>query len=110
MENLTFWDFDSAAEHQAKAEIVPELDPDEEVYTACVLGLKDYMAKNHFTGVTLGLSGGIDSALVAAMAADACGGENVWGISMPPCTPPTVPKTTPPIWLQHWRPLRGPAH
>ena len=38
MENLTFWDFDSAAEHQAKAEIVPELDPDEEVYTACVLG------------------------------------------------------------------------
>ena len=56
------------------------------------------MAKNHFTGVTLGLSGGIDSALVAAMAADACGGENVWGISMPPCTPPTVPKTTPPIW------------
>lgn len=83
MENLTFWDFDSAAEHQAKAEIVPELDPDEEVYTACVLGLKDYMAKNHFTGVTLGLSGGIDSALVAAMAADACGGENVWGISMP---------------------------
>ena len=48
-----------------------------------MLGLKDYMAKNHFTGVTLGLSGGIDSALVAAMAADACGGENVWGISMP---------------------------
>ena len=45
--------------------------------------LKDYMAKNHFNGVTLGLSGGIDSALVAAMAADACGGENVWGISMP---------------------------
>ena len=83
MENLTFWDFDSTAEHQVKAEIVPELDPDEEVYTACVLGLKDYMAKNHFTGVTLGLSGGIDSALVAAMAADACGGENVWGISMP---------------------------
>lgn len=81
MENLTFWDFDSF--HQAKAEIVPELDPDEGVYTACVLGLKDYAFKNHFTGVTLGLSGGIDSALVAAMAADACGGENVWGISMP---------------------------
>ncbi|KAB8292855.1 NAD+ synthase [Bifidobacterium avesanii] len=63
--------------------IAPDLDPDEEVYTACVLGLKDYMAKNRFTGVCLGLSGGIDSALVAAMAADACGGANVWGISMP---------------------------
>ena len=41
------------------------------------------MAKNRFTGVTLGLSGGIDSALVAAMAADACGGSRVYGISMP---------------------------
>ena len=65
------------------AAVFPDLDPDEEVYTACVLGLKDYMAKNHFHGVTLGLSGGIDSALVAAMAADACGGQNVWGVSMP---------------------------
>ena len=83
MEDLTFWDFDPAAAHQGKATIADLPDPDEEIYTACVLGLKDYMAKNHFTGVTLGLSGGIDSALVAAMAADACGGENVWGISMP---------------------------
>lgn len=82
MEDLTFWDFDAAADHQTKSTIVAELDPDEEVYTACVLGLKDYMAKNHFNGVTLGLSGGIDSALVAAMAADACGGERL-GISMP---------------------------
>ena len=41
------------------------------------------MAKNHFKGVCLGLSGGIDSALVAAMAADAVGGSNVYGISMP---------------------------
>lgn len=98
MENLTFWDFDSAAEHQAKAEIVPELDPDEEVYTACVLGLKDYMAKNHFTGVTLGLSGGIDSALVAAMAPTHAAARTSGASPCPPCTPPTVPKTTPPIW------------
>ena len=63
--------------------IAAKPDPDEEVYTACVLGLKDYMAKNHFKGVCLGLSGGIDSALVAAMAADAVGGANVYGISMP---------------------------
>ncbi len=61
----------------------PVMDSDEEVYTACVTGLRDYMEKNRFTGVVLGLSGGIDSALVAAMAADACGGENVWGLSMP---------------------------
>lgn len=83
MEDLSLFTLDIAAGKQQPASIAPELDPDEEVYTACVLGLKDYMRKNRFTGVTLGLSGGIDSALVAAMAADACGGENVWGISMP---------------------------
>ena len=83
MEHLGFFDFDADAERQGAGEIAPELDPDEEVYTACVLGLKDYMAKNRFKGVCLGLSGGIDSALVAAMAADACGGEHVQGISMP---------------------------
>ncbi|NMM99450.1 NAD+ synthetase [Bifidobacterium sp. DSM 109958] len=76
--------FDLADDGTARvSSIAPDLDPDEEVYRACVLGLRDYMAKNRFTGVCLGLSGGIDSALVAAMAADACGGENVWGISMP---------------------------
>lgn len=64
-------------------DIARDMDTDEEVYNACVLGLHDYMRKNGFTGVILGLSGGIDSALVATMAADACGGENVWGISMP---------------------------
>lgn len=60
-----------------------QMDSDEKMYRACVLGLRDYMRKTGFSGVVLGLSGGIDSALVAAMAADACGGENVWGISMP---------------------------
>ncbi|WP_055426617.1 NAD+ synthase [Bifidobacterium aesculapii] len=83
MEDLSFWTLDTGKVHQAKSTIAPLPDPDEEVYTACVLGLKDYMAKNRFTGVTLGLSGGIDSALVAAMAADAVGGANVHGISMP---------------------------
>ncbi|KAB7790126.1 NAD+ synthase [Bifidobacterium leontopitheci] len=83
MEHLGFFDLDTDAEKQTAGEIAPMPDPDEEVYTACVLGLKDYMAKNRFTGVCLGLSGGIDSALVAAMAADACGGHNVHGISMP---------------------------
>ena len=83
MEDLSFFDLDTSAEHQTVGVIADKPDPDEEVYTACVLGLKDYMAKNHFKGVCLGLSGGIDSALVAAMAADAVGGENVHGISMP---------------------------
>lgn len=83
MEDLGLFDLDTDADRQTPGRIAPALDPDEEVYAACVLGLKDYMRKNRFTGVTLGLSGGIDSALVAAMAADACGGANVWGISMP---------------------------
>ncbi|WP_044086360.1 NAD+ synthase [Bifidobacterium bombi] len=83
MEDLGYFDFDSQARRQKPGKIHELPDPDEEVYTACVLGLSDYMTKNHFTGVTLGLSGGIDSALVAAMAADACGGEHVWGVSMP---------------------------
>jgi NAD+ synthase (glutamine-hydrolysing) len=59
------------------------LDPVEEVYRALTTGLADYVAKNGFTGVIIGLSGGIDSALTAAIAADALGPENVWGISMP---------------------------
>ena len=83
IEHLGLFDFDTETARQVVTDIAPAPDPDEEVYTACVLGLKDYMRKNHFRGVCLGLSGGIDSALVAAMAADACGGSNVWGISMP---------------------------
>ncbi|MCH4210037.1 NAD+ synthase [Bifidobacterium sp.] len=83
IENLSYFDFDKQAGHQQVGTIAAEMGRDAEVYCACVLGLKDYMAKNHFSGVCLGLSGGIDSALVATMAADACGGENVCGISMP---------------------------
>lgn len=55
----------------------------EEVYKALCLGLHDYIAKNGFKKVTLGLSGGIDSALVAALATDALGKENVVTVSMP---------------------------
>ncbi len=63
--------------------IVPHLDPTEEVYRALCLGLADYCSKNGFEGVVLGLSGGIDSALTAAIAADALGPDSVWGVSMP---------------------------
>jgi NAD+ synthase len=52
-------------------------------YHACVLGLKDYVEKNGFPSVVLGLSGGIDSALVAAMAVDALGPERVHAVMLP---------------------------
>ena len=52
-------------------------------YSACVVGLRDYVMKNGFPGVTLGLSGGIDSALVAAIAVDALGADKVHCIMMP---------------------------
>ncbi|MFF4102200.1 NAD+ synthase [Streptomyces sp. NPDC001903] len=59
------------------------LDDDEEVYDALVVGLRAYVRKNGFRSVLIGLSGGIDSALVAAIACDAIGAQNVYGISMP---------------------------
>ncbi|GGS45704.1 NAD+ synthase [Streptomyces violaceus] len=59
------------------------LDDDEEVYSALVVGLRAYVAKNGFKSVLIGMSGGIDSALVAAIACDAVGAQNVYGVSMP---------------------------
>ncbi|MFC4498854.1 MULTISPECIES: NAD+ synthase [Streptomyces] len=59
------------------------LDDDEEVYSALVVGLRAYVVKNNFRSVLIGLSGGIDSALVAAIACDAVGPANVYGVSMP---------------------------
>ncbi len=61
----------------------PFLEPPEEVYEALKLGLRDYVHKNRFQKVLIGISGGIDSALVATIAADALGNENVVGIAMP---------------------------
>ena len=56
---------------------------EEETWKACVLGLRDYVLKNRFPGVVLGLSGGIDSAVVAAMAVDALGAERVHCVMLP---------------------------
>ncbi len=56
---------------------------EEEIYRALVLGASDYVSKNGFKGVVIGLSGGIDSSLVAAIAVDAIGKENVNGLFMP---------------------------
>ncbi|MCB9078428.1 MAG: NAD+ synthase [Anaerolineaceae bacterium] len=67
----------------AAPEIVTPLEPVAEVYHALVLATRDYVHKNGFSKICLGLSGGIDSTLVAAVAADALGPENVVGVSMP---------------------------
>jgi NAD+ synthase (glutamine-hydrolysing) len=65
------------------ARIEPRLAPVHEVYEALVLGTRDYVTKNGFEHVLIGLSGGIDSSLVAAIAADALGPERVTGVLMP---------------------------
>jgi NAD+ synthase (glutamine-hydrolysing) len=63
--------------------VVSPLSDKAEVWGALVLGVRDYVRKNGFSSVVLGMSGGIDSAVVAAIAADAIGGEHVFGVSMP---------------------------
>ena len=63
--------------------VAKPLDPVAEAYQALVVATRDYVRKNGFTSVAIGMSGGIDSALVAAIAADAIGGGNVYGVSMP---------------------------
>ncbi len=63
--------------------IAESLSPLEEVYNALVIGTRDYVNKNGFEKVLIGLSGGIDSSVVAAIAVDALGRENVIGVTMP---------------------------
>ncbi|MBS3961102.1 MAG: NAD+ synthase [Sandarakinorhabdus sp.] len=60
----------------------PDID-DEEIYHAMLVGLRDYVGRNRFPGVVLGLSGGIDSALSAAVAVDALGADRVWCVMLP---------------------------
>ncbi|WP_448061038.1 NAD+ synthase [Cellulomonas hominis] len=83
VEHLLLWDLPPAGQEPTVGELAPVLDPDEEVYRALVTGLAGYVRKNGFRSVVLGMSGGIDSALVAAISADAVGGANVVGVSMP---------------------------
>ncbi len=63
--------------------IAPRLSDQAEMWSALVIGLRDYIRKNGFKSVVVGLSGGIDSALVAAIAIDALGASNVHGVAMP---------------------------
>jgi len=65
------------------AEIAPLPSEEASIYQALVLGLRDYVQKNGFNGVLLGLSGGIDSALVLALAVDALGADQVQAVMMP---------------------------
>jgi len=78
-EELTMFD----TEDTALSAKWPKPDPAGDVYQALVLGLRDYIKKTGFHQAVIGLSGGIDSALVAAIAAEALGPKNVTGISMP---------------------------
>src|SRR5918994_326386 len=63
--------------------VAEPMDSIDELYHALVLGTRDYCAKNGFSDVVIGLSGGIDSTLVAVIAADALGADHVHGVSMP---------------------------
>lgn len=65
------------------AECVPRLDSVANIYQVLVLGVRDYIQKNGFTGAVIGLSGGIDSALTLAIAVDAIGAEQVEAVMMP---------------------------
>ncbi len=66
-----------------KGEVAPVVTEEEDVYNALTLGVRDYLGKNGFPGVLLGLSGGIDSALTLAVAVDALGADKVHAVMMP---------------------------
>lgn len=76
------WRFEPAS-HPVSSAAVDEDEDDRADYAACLLGLRDYVEKNRFPGVVIGLSGGIDSALSAAMAVDALGAERVHCVMLP---------------------------
>jgi NAD+ synthase (glutamine-hydrolysing) len=67
----------------AEAGIAPRIDDCSEVYQALVVGVRDYVRKNGFRSVVIGLSGGIDSALTATIAVDALGADAVYGVALP---------------------------
>lgn len=82
-EHLAIVDFDSVTKQFLTQNRAPALSVEAAVYQALVLGVKDYVTKSGFQGVVLGLSGGIDSGLVLAIAVDALGAERVNAVMMP---------------------------
>lgn len=81
VEDLQIVEFQGA--QPVDATIVEELSQEAQIYQALVLGVRDYIGKNGFPGALLGLSGGVDSALVLAIAVDALGADKVRAIMMP---------------------------
>ncbi|MEM9136914.1 MAG: NAD+ synthase [Cyanobacteria bacterium P01_F01_bin.42] len=84
--NLAFVDWQDgyfATNYRAQTPVESEIVPESEVWQALVLGVQDYAQKCGFSQALLGLSGGIDSSLVAAIAVEALGAENVLGVLMP---------------------------
>jgi len=83
-EDLLLFDIASKTSVVAASELAThKLDDNWQIWNALVLGLRDYVNKNNFKSVILGLSGGIDSAVCAALAVDALGSHRVFGVSMP---------------------------
>lgn len=80
---LTEFQVEDGTVRPLPAPALPVMGEEESVYRALVLGVRDYIEKNGFKGVVLGLSGGIDSALVLAVAVDAIGAERCEAVSMP---------------------------
>ena len=80
---LTVVELDLAGTTNAQTTVAPISSRYEEMYGALVLGTRDYVRKNKFTDVVIGLSGGIDSSIVAALAVEALGAEHVHGVAMP---------------------------
>jgi NAD+ synthase (glutamine-hydrolysing) len=80
---LTYIDLDDLSMISSVQATTPDHNELEQIWGALVLGLRDYVAKNGFKSVVLGLSGGIDSAVCATLAADAIGADRVYGVSMP---------------------------
>jgi NAD+ synthase len=80
---LTHWHRGPEGWHMEKSTFAKLPENEEETWKACVLGLRDYVDKNRFPGVVLGMSGGIDSAVVATMAVDALGPSRVHCVMLP---------------------------
>ncbi len=83
MQLVTISDQPISHDTAAPERMAPPRSDDEELYEALVLGTRDYVRKNGFTDVVIGLSGGIDSTLVACVAVDALGADHVHGVAMP---------------------------
>ncbi|WP_423141547.1 NAD+ synthase [Parablastomonas sp. CN1-191] len=82
-ETTTRWTRTATGWRCDKGEIAPLADHPEDIYCAMTIALRDYVDRNGFPGVVLGMSGGIDSAICAAIAADALGPDRVWCVMLP---------------------------